>query len=608
MTDQSPIPRTADTARKDIPPEWTWRSEDLYPDWTAWEDDMARFSALIGQLPEKKKNWTDSPQKLADLLEFVTRAEDLATRLYTFCSLNSDTDMAESRYQAYKGRIKHLFTALSADLAFIEPDIVALGPSRVESYLSRESRLTPYKRRLDRILLLAPHTLSTSEERIVALSGHFSGIPAMASSLLNTVDMPDWQIKLEKEGRIKLNWNSYTRFRGSSHGPDRRKVMTRFWKGHTRYRHTQAALLDGAIKAHYFHAKVHHYNSCLDAALKPGEITSEVYHTLISTLRENLAPLHSYLQEKARRLDLHPFGYEDVYASAIPRIDRIFTYEEACELIIEAMRPLGEEYGQRLIKGFGEGWTDRYPNRNKRSGAYSNGSVAGCHPYVLMNFDGQWNSVSTLAHEFGHAVHSDFSNRHQPSPTSQYPIFLAEIASTLNETLLIEYMLKNSHDDAFSAYLLDQSLEELRTTLYRQTLFAEFELAMHRHVEEGNSLTADWLDDRYLDLTRLYYGHHEKVTRVSPYIANEWSAVPHFFYNFYVYQYSTGIIAAIAIARQILSGNAEIRDAYIGMLKSGDSLPPLQTLSSVGVDLTQPQPIKSCLDHMTRLVSRLSDM
>lgn len=608
MTGQPAVPQTAELPRKEIPAEWTWHSRDLYPDWSSWEADLQKFAGLAGRLPARRADWTSSPSAMADLLEETTAADLLGTRLYTYCSLHCDTEMSLSEYQANKGRIKHLLTRLAGELSFIEPDIVALGEKKALSWLEREPRLSPYRRRIENCLRQASHILSPAEEKIAALTTHFCGIPSQAASLLNTVDMPDWRLRLEEEGTIRLNWQSYTRHRNSSHTADRRRVMTRFWNRHARYRHTQAALLDGAVKADYFHARVHGYSSCLEAALNPFEIDSGVYLNLIATLRSDRSPLHRYLAEKARRLDLTPFRYEDIYASAVPQSRRLFSYDEACGIILEAMAPLGEEYTERLRQGLYGGWTDRYPNKNKRSGAYSNGSVTDCHPYVLMNYDGQWNSVSTLAHEFGHAIHSDLSNRSQPAPTSQYPIFLAEIASTLNETLLLDHMLKKSKDPGMKAFLLDQSLEELRGTLYRQTLFAEFELAMHRHVEEGNSLTADWLDRLYLDLTRHTYGHREKVTRVGSFIANEWSAIPHFFYNFYVYQYSTGIISAIAIAREILAGNTAVRDAYIEMLKSGDSQPPLQTLARVGVDLTRPEPIRSCLEHMNHLVSELEEM
>jgi len=608
MTDQTHIPRTAQTPRKDIPTEWTWHSQDLFHDWLGWEADLERFSQLVGQLPYKKSDWTIDAGHMADLLEYISLADELATRLYTFCSLHCDTEMSDSQFQANKGRIKHLLTNFSGALSFIEPDIITLGNTKAQQFLKDEARLIPYRRKIENILRLAPHTLSAQEERISTLTAHFSGNPAQAASLLNTVDMPDWPVRLEDEGRILLNWQSYTRYRSSANIHDRRKVMTRFWEKHARYRHTQAALLDGVIKAHYFNSSIHGYETCLDAALNPEGIDSSVYHTLIGTLRADRTPLHHYLLEKARRLELSAFTYGDIYASALPLSQRLFSYEEACEIIITAMAPLGDEYQTRLKEGLFAGWTDRYPNKNKRSGAYSNGSVTDCHPFVLMNYDGQWNSVSTLAHEFGHAIHSDLSNRHQPSPISQYPIFLAEIASTLNETLLIEHMLQRTSDPQLKAFLLDQSLEELRGTLYRQTLFAEFELALHQHIETGNSLTADWLDELYLNLTRFYYGHKEKVTRVDGFIANEWSAIPHFFYNFYVYQYSTGIIAAIAIAREILSGNTQVRDAYINMLKSGDALPPLQTLAKVGVDLTRPEPTRACLDHMNHLVKQLSEI
>jgi oligoendopeptidase F len=322
-------------------------------------------------------------------------------------------------------------------------------------------------------------------------------------------------------------------------------------------------------------------------------------------VKENLAPLHRYLKLKTRLLDLKKLSYDDIYASSVPAVEKAFTIEEANDIVLQALRPLGQEYTNILEKGFNCRWMDIYPNKAKRSGAYSSGSLYDVHPFVLMNYNGTFNHVSTLAHEFGHALHSWFSNKTQPFPTAHYPIFLAEIASTFNETLLVHHMLKTETDDLLKLYILDQYLDEFRATLFRQTLFAEFELDFHREVEKGQTLTPDWLDHRYLELTRHYYGHKQGVVNVHKYIRNEWSNVPHFYRDFYVYQYSTGIVAATTLAEMVLKGSQTQRQRYMNFLKSGGSQYPLDTLKQAGVDLTTPQPIRVAVQRFNEVVSEM---
>jgi oligoendopeptidase F len=414
--------------------------------------------------------------------------------------------------------------------------------------------------------------------------------------------MPAPKVTLSDGKKIRLNTASYSRYRGIENRKDRRKVMRTFWKYHADFKNTHAVLLDGAVKNHFFNARVHRYKSCLEAALYPNNIHLNVYHTLIKTVKENLNPLHRYLKLKTRLLGLKKMSYDDIYASSVPEVDKIYSIEEAQNIILDALKPLGKEYTDVLKKGFNTGWTDIYPNKGKRSGAYSNGSAYDIHPYVLMNYNGKFSSVSTLAHEFGHALHSWFSNQTQPFPLAQYPIFLAEIASTFNEDLLVNYLVKTETDDRLKLYILDQYLENFRGTLYRQTLFADFERTMHEQVENGQTLTPDWLGEKYLQLTRLYYGHKEGIVQVDNYIKNEWSGIPHFYYNFYVYQYSTGIVASTALADMVLNGGKSEQTRYLHFLKSGGTKYPLDTLKEAGVDLTTPRPIKIAISKFNEIV------
>jgi len=438
----------------------------------------------------------------------------------------------------------------------------------------------------------------------VATSGLFSEAAATAAGLLNNVDLVRPEVTLADGRKVLLNTAGYQEHRAAADPGDRRLVMETYWAGQRQYANTFAALLDAGVKRDLFLAQVHHYPTCLDAALHPDAVDPAVYRNLVATVKANLAPLHRLLRLRQRMLGLEKLTYSDVYASAVAAVDRKYDYEEAEALVLMATEPLGPEYAAGLREAFSGGWVDRYPNLRKRSGAYSSG-VHGVHPFVLMNFDGRFQNVSTLAHELGHAMHSYLSERTQPYPTADYPIFLAEIASTFNENLLMRQLLKTEDDATLKRFLLDSYLETLRGTLFRQTLFADFELAMHERVEQGQSLTAEWLDRTYLELTRLYYGHDAGVMEVPDYIRGEWSGIPHFFYNFYVYQYATGIVASMALSDAVLAGGEGRRDAFLAFLKSGSSRFPLDTLKAAGVDLTRPEPVLAALKAFDGLVAEM---
>jgi oligoendopeptidase F len=513
--------------------------------------------------------------------------------------------MGNSSWQAMKGEIYTASVNLSSKLAFMDPDIIKLGRKKIAEYVKADPRLKVYKMDFDTILRMKKHILPTDKERIMAETALFSGAPQKASKMLNDLDMPSPQVTLADGKKVKLDQANYVRYREAKNRKDRMKVMRTFWKHHTKFKNTHAILIDGQLKNHFFRAKIRHYKNCLEAALYPHNIHPKVYHTLVDTVKENPGPLHRFLKLKARLLNLKKMTYDDIYTSSVPAVEKQYTIDEAKGIIIDALKPLGKEYANILEKGFNSRWMDIYPNKGKRSGAYSNGSAYDVHPYVLMNYNGTYNHVSTLGHEFGHALHSWFSNKTQPYPLAHYPIFLAEIASTFNETLLVHHLLKTETDDLVKLYILDQYLEEFRGTLYRQTLFADFELAMHQWVEKGQTLTPDWLDKTYLGLTRHYYGHKLGIISVNKYIENEWSNVPHFYYNFYVYQYSTGIAAASALANMVLKGSDSERNRYMDFLKSGGSKYPLDTLKDAGVDLTTPQPIVMAVRKFDEIVSQM---
>jgi len=599
------IPDFSHLERRKVPEEFTWNAADIYPGFEEWEKKKALLPGKIDRIKELAGNWTTSPQKVFRLLSHIDEVEREITRLSVYTSLFSDTDMGKSLYQSLKGEIQVINVNLGSMLSFIEPGILKLGERKIAEYMDAEPALKVYGQFFDSILRLKKHILKADKEEIAALTGLFSGSAEKAAAMLNNVEMPFPGTKLSDGEKVILNQPNYVRYRESKVRRDRRKVMRTFWKHHARFKNTHAVLLDGQVKQHLFNTKVHRYKSCLHAALFPKNIDVSVYHTLLDTVKENLEPLHRYLKLKTRLLNLDKMTYDDIYASSVPAVEREFTIEEAKSLVLESLKPLGKKYGKVLNDGFENRWMDIYPNNGKRSGAYSSGSLYDKHPYVLMNYNGTFNSVSTLAHEFGHALHSYFSNKTQPYPTAHYPIFLAEIASTFNEALLVHHLLKTREDNLLKLYILDRYVEELRGTLYRQTLFAEFELAMHREVEKGKTLTHEWLDREYLELTRFYYGHKKGVMKVNKYIENEWSAIPHFYYNFYVYQYSTGVVAATALADMVLNGGEAERNRYLDFLKAGGSDYPLNTLKRAGVDLTTPAPIIGTIKKINELIDEM---
>lgn len=601
------IPDFSQVCRDRVPEEYTWQMEDIYPNLEAWEKDKARLFEMMDKdkIIKLAKDWTRSPQKMFQLMNHISEIEKKEEEVYGYPRFFSDTDMENSTWQAMKGEVYTAIVNFQSTLAFMDPDILKLGRKKIEEYMKADPRLQVYKMDFDSILRKKKHILPTDRERLMVQTGLFSGAPRKAAGMLNDVDIPSPRVTLTDGKKIRLNQANYVRFREAKIRRDRVKVMRTFWKHHARFRNTHAALLDGAVKNHFFKAAARRYKSCLEAALYPDNISTKVYHTLIETVKENLAPLHRYLKLKTRLLDLKKLSYDDIYASSVPAVEKEFTIEEAIDTVLQSLQPLGQEYTDILEKGLNSRWMDIYPNKSKRSGAYSNGSLYDVHPFVLMNYNGTFNHVSTLAHEFGHALHSWFSNKTQPFPTAHYPIFLAEIASTFNETLLVHHMLKTETDDLLKLYILDQYLDEFRATLFRQTLFAEFELDFHQEVEKGQTLTPDWLDHRYLELTRQYYGHKKGVVTVHKHIRNEWSNVPHFYQNFYVYQYSTGIVAAASLAEMVLKESKTQRQRYMNFLKSGSSKYPLDTLKETGVDLTTPHPIRVAVQRFDEVVSEM---
>ena len=604
LADDPKIPDYSSTPRSQVPVQYTWRIEDLYPSVEAWTADKERVVRLIGEVDKMSADWTTTPQKFLGLYRLIDSIGVISLRLNSYASNQSNMELSNNRYRNMQGELRSMFADYSARLAFINDDILKMDPKVLQGYFAGESRLAEYRFRVDQVIRAREHVLPKEQQRIVSLTALFGGAPEQAADVLNNVDLPAPEITLSDGTRVTLNFAGYMRYRDTKNPADRSLVMRTFWASRKRFENTLAVLQDGAIKQHLFTAQVQKYSGCLEARLFDDNIDTTVYHNLITVVRQNLGALHHFLRVRRQLLGLDTLRYDDVYASAVRSVDRVFPYDEARSIITASLKPLGPEYGVTLKQAFENRWIDIYPNKDKQSGAYS-GGVYGVHPFIKMNYNGNYNAISTLAHELGHSLHSSFADRTQTYGNAGYTTFLAEIASTFNEHLLVEQLLKSEKDDIFKLFLLDRYLDGVRGTIFRQTLFAEFELAMHRHVEAGKTLTPDWLNETYLSLTRTYYGHDASVMRVDDYIQNEWSDIPHFYLNFYVFQYSTGMIASLALSDRVLKGTEADRDRYLGMLKAGGSAYPLEILKKAGVDMTSTAPGTAALKRFDALVGEM---
>ncbi len=600
------IPDFSTTERSKVPEEFKWNISDIFPSVDAWRKGAEKFEKMIPGIAEASKEWTASANNMLKFFDTLTNVYREGYKLYSYASNRSNMDMGNPELQKMKGQMRSYFIKIGSMISFINSDILKLGGEKFAEYVKQEKGLEVYSFEVEEVLRMRAHVLPPDQQKIVSLTGLFSGAPSRASGILNNVEMPNAEIKLSDGKKVELNYANYAKYRKSKDAGTRSMVMKAFWDNHRKFEKTFAVLLDSEMKKHVFNSKVGKFENTLKAKLYPSSIDISVYHNLIKYTRENLAPLHRYLNLKKDLLKLKEFKYEDIYASAVAKVDKLYTFNEAKDIVLKVMKPLGPEYEKGLRMAFDEKWIDIYPNKGKQSGAYSSG-LYDVHPFVKMNYDGSYSDLSTLAHELGHAMHSWFTSKKQHFTNSNYATFLAEIASTFNESLLINYLLKNEKDDLFKLFLLDEYIEGFRGTLYRQTLFAEFELAIHKMAEEGKTLTADVLDQKYLELTRYYYGHDKGIVKVGDFIRNEWAGIPHFFLNYYVYTYSTGIIASMALSDIVLNGkNKELnRKKYLDFISAGGSRPPLDILKTAGVDMTTADPFLKAFKRLDYLVSEM---
>lgn len=606
---QSKIPDYSTTERAKVPDQYKWKVNDIYPNIEAWQKDMGVFREMTAGIDGFSADWTTSAKRTLAFMEYLDKAFILFDKLSTYAQIQSDVELANSTFQKMVGDVQMAGVEISSKLSFLSPDMInKMGIDKFNEYVKAEPKLEIYRISFDQVLRTKDHILSEDKERLLSLTGMFGGSMSQASVMLNDSEIPNPKVTLSDGQEYELNYANFSRLRASKNPADREKNMMVYWTNIKKFENTLGILVNGQIKSNLFFAMARNYKDCLEAQLYPQAIDTAVYYNLISTVKANLAPFHRYLKLKKELLGLDTFKYADIYASSVPRVTKEYSYDEAKQIVLDSMKPLGKDYTELLKQAYEKGWVDVYPNKDKQSGAYS-GGLFGVHPYVKMNYDGSYDSVTTLTHELGHANHSYLSDKYQPYTNHNYTHFLAEVASTFNENLLLEYLLKNEKDDLFKLYLLDSFIEQIRGSVLRQTLLAEYELEMHKYAEQGGTLTPEWMNAKYLELTREYYGHKDGICIVDDYIQNEWSTIPHFMvYTYYVYQYATGFMSSMALSSEVLKGNTDARDRYLGFLKAGGSKYSLDILRDAGVDLTTIKPFEAALKRTDELVAQMEKL
>lgn len=576
--------------RSEVAKEYTWATEDLYAGDELWYADFDKAKALIADAKKYCGHLGDSAEVLYEYLQKNDENEVLLERLYSYAMRKHDEDTANPAYQAMQAKVMSFYNQLSAAYAYVTPELAGIPEETYRKFYEQKPELKLYERMIARLLKKRPHTLSAAEERILAAAGEVAGVPAETFSVLNNADLKFPVVPDGEGGEVRLTHGNFVHLLENENREVRRAAFEGLYSVYDQFKNTAASLLYGQVKKQMFYAGQRHYGSTMEAALFENEIPAAVYKNLIKTVHDNMDLMYRYVALRKKILGVDELHMYDAYTPIVTGADMKISFEEAKQIVYDALAPMGEEYRSHLKEGFENRWIDVYENAGKRSGAYSAG--ARVHPYVLLNYAGNLDSVFTLAHEMGHALHSWYSNHNQPVVYADYKIFVAEVASTCNEALLMQHLLKTTADKKKRAYLINHALEGFRGTLYRQTMFAEFEMLINEMAERGEALTAETLGRSYHELVALYFG---KDMVIDPQIDLEWSRIPHFYYNFYVYQYATGYSAAMALSAKILAeGESAVKD-YIRFLSGGCSTDPISLLKIAGVDMSTPEPIEKAL-------------
>jgi len=596
--------REGSKERQQIPLEYRWKLEDVYPDQDSWENDFRRVRELLLEIQAFQGRLGDSAGALWEVLQKSEELERTADKLFVYSRMRRDEDNANHRYQVSFDRIEALSVEAGSVTAFMVPEMLTIDEERLYRFMEEQPELALYRHYFEELLRQKEHILSAAEERILAMSADLSSATGNIFSMLNNADIRFPSITDEHGHEVELTKGRFGGFMESTDRRVRKDAFTSLYSTYSGLKNTLATTLTASVRKDIFYARVRKYPGALEAALDQDNISPRVYQSLIEAVHGKLDYLHRYMKLRKKLMNVDELHFYDLYVPLVQEHQKPFSYEEAREIVLQGLAPLGTEYLQVVKQGLENGWVDVFENQGKTSGAYSWGSYD-THPYILMNFDGKLNDVFTLAHELGHAMHSYYSNQNQPFVYSQYSIFVAEVASTVNESLLIEHLLRNSRERREKMYLLNHYLEQFRGTVYRQTMFAEFEKLVHERVEAGEPASVEDLSQIYKDLNARYFGAEVVLDDE---IRVEWARIPHFYSAFYVYKYATGFSAATALKQMILTEGQPALERYMRFLKSGGSDYPMNILKEAGVDLTRGGPVEDALETFGRLLTKLEKL
>ena len=590
--------------RNEVNPADCWDLTSLCVDDDAWEADFKKLEEQIPVYESFRGRLAESAEVLHAALVFDSEFEQIAERLGTYAFLKTTEDQANSKYQALKARYQNLAVKASQAASFMRPEILAIDADSFAELLE-DDRLELYRLQLERLVRYRAHTLSDNEERLLAMQGEMASAAGNAFRQLNDADLRFGEIEDHTGRSIELSHATFGQLLISPQRKVRRKAFDQYYSQFSAHENTLAATLCGSIQRDVYYAQARNYSSSLEAALFPDNVPVDVYENLIGAVRDALPKVHHYLEVRQRKMNLKDLHHYDTYVPILSEIDKRHSWDQAVDVVLDSLAPLGTEYTTALESGLRGRWADRYPNRGKQSGAFSCGSFTG-DPFILMNFKPEvLNDVFTLTHEAGHSMHSWYSAASQPFEYYNYTIFVAEVASTFNEQLLTDHLLKNASDDKERAYLINNELDSIRATVVRQTMFAEFEKVTHEMAEAGEPLTVESFRSVYRGLLEAYFGSDFVIDKS---LELECFRIPHFYRAFYVYKYATGLSAAVALSRRVLNGGQQELDDYLGFLRGGCSKDPLDLLKGAGVDMTEPTPVTTTLQRFGELTEELDGL
>ncbi len=578
--------------RSEVPVDSTWKLEDIFATDDAWQEELKQLQKDVPAIEKYQGRLSESADALYELLKLQDELSGRLGKLYTYAHMRYDEDTANGFYQGLNAQAEMVLTAASSAMSFIVPEILSLEEGKIEAYFHEKEELQVYKKVLQDITDKRPHVLSEKEEILLAEASEALATGSQTFSMLNNADLTFPAIENEDGEEVDVTHGRYSTFLESKDRRVREDAFKAVYETYGKFQNTFAATLSGNVKANNFIAKVRKYDSARQAALDDNHISEEVYDNLVTAVNERLPLLHRYTELRKKVLGVDKLHMYDLYTPLVTDVDLKVSYEKAKDYVLKGLEPLGNDYKEILEEAFANRWIDVEENKGKRSGAYSSGAY-GTNPYILLNWQDDINNTFTLAHELGHSVHSYYTRKSQPFRYGNYSIFVAEVASTTNEALLNDYFLENLEDEREKLYILNHFLEGFRGTVFRQTMFAEFEHEIHIRAQNGEALTAEKLTEIYYELNKKYFG---SAVVSDEEIGLEWARIPHFYYNYYVYQYATGYSAATALAKQILEEGEPAVERYINYLKSGSSDYPIEVLKKAGVDMNSNQPIMDALD------------